>query len=354
MLSRGGPALLLLSTALLAQDSAPEALIEAGHWKRLRASLEASLPVASEARAAYLMSRVRMAFGDLEGALPLAEKAAAAEPRSSQYRLQLARVLGAQAQRAGMFKAMGLARRFRKEAEEAASLDPRNVDARLALIDFHLVAPGIVGGDRQKTDALAEEIFKVDASRGWLARATVLGREKKSDVARLESCYLKAVEADPAAYNARLSLASFYSREDLKRYDLVEKRAREAAAIDPGRVGAHAMLAFACAKQQRFADLETVLAAAETSVPDNLTPYYTAGRTLVVDGLEPLRAERYLRKYVGQEPEGFAPRLAPAHWRLGLALEKLGRKQEAIREIAEAVRLDPTLEPAKKDLKRMK
>jgi tetratricopeptide (TPR) repeat protein len=295
-----------------------------------------------------------MAFGDLEGALPPAETAAAAEPRSSQYRLQLARVLGVQSQRAGMFKAMGLAKRFRKEAEEAAALDPKNVDARFALLEFHLVAPGIVGGDRQKADALAEEIFKLDPSRGWLARATVRGREKQKDLAQLEGYYLKAVETDPAAYGARLALAGFYSREDVKKYDLVEKRAREALAIDRGRVGAHATLAFACAKQRRLADLETVLAAAEASVPDNLTPYYTAGRTLVVDGLEPQRAERYLRKYLAQEAEGSSPSLAAARWRLGLALEKQGRKQEAVREIAEAVRLDPAFEPAKKDLARLK
>jgi hypothetical protein len=43
-----------------------------------------------------------------------------------------------------------------------------------------------------------------------------------------------------------------------------------------------------------------------------------------------------------------------AHWRLGLVFEKRGQNAEAIREIELAVKLQPQLEPAKKDLKRLK
>jgi hypothetical protein len=35
---------------------------------------------------------------------------------------------------------------------------------------------------------------------------------------------------------------------------------------------------------------------------------------------------------MSQEPEGGGPRLASGHWQLGLALEKLGHKQDAITE----------------------
>jgi hypothetical protein len=39
---------------------------------------------------------------------------------------------------------------------------------------------------------------------------------------------------------------------------------------------------------------------------------------------------------------------------LGLALEKQGRKPEAIAALETAVRMDGSFEPAKKDLKRLK
>lgn len=66
------------------------------------------------------------------------------------------------------------------------------------------------------------------------------------------------------------------------------------------------------------------------------------------------RAERYLRKYLTQEAEAESPSHAAARWRLGLVLEQPGRKAEAISEIEAAVKAEPSIEPAKKDLKRLK
>jgi hypothetical protein len=54
-----------------------------------------------------------------------------------------------------------------------------------------------------------------------------------------------------------------------------------------------------------------------------------------------------------REPEGNTPTLASGHWQLGLALEKLGRKQDAIAEVKTAVKMEPQLKSAKSDLKRL-
>ena len=43
-----------------------------------------------------------------------------------------------------------------------------------------------------------------------------------------------------------------------------------------------------------------------------------------------------------------------AHWRLGLVLEKEGKKADAIAEVQTATRLDPKFEQAQKDLKRLR
>ena len=66
------------------------------------------------------------------------------------------------------------------------------------------------------------------------------------------------------------------------------------------------------------------------------------------------RAERYLRKYLTQEPEPNSAPLAYAHWHLGQALEKEGKRAEAIAEIEQATKLKPDLEDAKKDLRRLR
>ena len=100
-------------------------------------------------------------------------------------------------------------------------------------------------------------------------------------------------------------------------------------------------------------------ALASTSRPpcaatERTTPWYTAGRTLVTSSKDPVRAERCLRHYLSREPEISAPAHANAHWRLGQALEKQGKKDEAMAELAMAVKADPKLDDAKKDLKRLK
>jgi len=90
----------------------------------------------------------------------------------------------------------------------------------------------------------------------------------------------------------------------------------------------------------RDAEVEAVLAAAEKSVPDDLNPYYQAGRVLYTQNKNLPQAEKYLRKYLTQEAEGGTPSLAHAHWRLALVLEKQNRKPEAITELQTALRLN--------------
>jgi tetratricopeptide (TPR) repeat protein len=83
-------------------------------------------------------------------------------------------------------------------------------------------------------------------------------------------------------------------------------------------------------------------------------------RTLVTldpnrgSGADNPRAERYIRKYLTQEPEpGNAP-LANAHWRLGRLREKEGRRADAIAEIDQATKVNPKLEDAVKELNRLR
>jgi len=104
---------------------------------------------------------------------------------------------------------------------------------------------------------------------------------------------------------------------------------------------------------EKWNELDQVLSQAEKAVPDDFIYYFRAGRVLLATGKDNARAERYFRKYLSQEPEGGTPTLATAHWQLGLVLEKLGRKQDAVAELQIAVKMDPQLKPAKNDLKRL-
>ena len=157
-----------------AQQTPAERLIEAGHWKRARAIVEARIREApDDPLAIFLLSQIRNAFGDHTAPLQLAERAVALDGRTAKYHRQLAEVLGVTAQHANAIQQFFLARRFQKEIDTALALDPQDVQALRDLLEFYLLAPGIAGGDPRKAASTAERIAAIDASEGFLARARV-------------------------------------------------------------------------------------------------------------------------------------------------------------------------------------
>jgi tetratricopeptide (TPR) repeat protein len=339
-----------------ATDTATRRLVEAGHWKQARAILEPRVKAnLSDAEAAALLSSVRAAYGDLEAALGLAETAVRLEPKVAVYHQQLAEVVGTLAQRANVFKQVGLARRYRQEIETAMALDPALIDARMGMMEFYLQAPGIVGGDTKKGAALADEIGRIDPASGFLAKARVMLATKATG--DLESLYRQAAGAAKTAdvkYEATSRLLNLHLAPKTLKSDAAEQEARALLQIDPHRSGGYAGLALVYATAGRLAELDAVLADAEKAIPDNFGPFYQAARALLIQGQELTRAERYLRKYLTQEPEAGSPGLAQAHWRLGLVLEKQGQKSAAVAELDQAVKLKPDFDEAKKDLKRLR
>lgn len=357
--------LFLASTAPLAPPAAsaafPEELIKEGHWKQARALVEPQYKAhPDDGELNYLMSEIADAFGDLEKARQLAERAVALKGNESRYHRQLADVDGQNAQTASLFAQAGWAKKFKAEAETAASLDPKNLNARFELLEYDLQAPRLLGGGKGKAAAMAAEIAGIDPAQGDLAQAR-LAQDRK-DAAGEESWYRKALEAKPGDYEVLIDLASFYASPTQAKLELAEKYARQASQADPGRVEAHALLASVLASRRRWNDLDTALARADKSVPDDLDPYYRAGLAILTGsapGAGPAprpdlsRAEGYFRHYLSAKPEGNEPTWAHAHWRLGDVLEKEGRKAEAVSELKMALALKPDLKEAKKDLKRL-
>jgi tetratricopeptide (TPR) repeat protein len=306
-----------------------------------------------DAQVLFLAARVREAAGDIDGARDLAEKAVVLVPGSADFRCLLAYIDGREGLRAGLIRKFILARRVKKEAEAALALDPHHIEAHQILIEFYRQAPGIVGGDKARSRRLADELTALDPVRGNLALAAAARGENRGD-AGAEAFYKKAVEADPKSYVALTALAGFYSRSAERRDDLAERAAASALKADPGRVSAYGLLAQIYARAERFAELDALLVESEKNVPDNRAPYLSAGRVLLQQGRDLARAERFIRRYLEQPAEIGAPSHAQAWWRLGLVLEKLERKPEAREAIRKALALDPKLDTAEKDLKRLR
>jgi tetratricopeptide (TPR) repeat protein len=330
----------------------PEALIQGGHWKRARAILEAQFRAhPQDPTNLYQLAQVKMAFEDFDGALPLVQHAVELDSKNSNYHLKLGQVYGEMAARASFLSAGRLAAKFRKEVEIALQIDPQNLEALDSMMQFKFQAPGLMGGNKQQARALADKILRLNPSEGYIAKSELAELEK--NVAEVEACYRKAVEADPKSYHALTLLAGFYSHDPHAKYNLAVENARRATAVDPSRVEAYGILARAFALEERWSDLDLILTTAQIKVPDDLCPYYEASNALLETGKELPRAEKYAKKYLSEEAEAGEPGAADAHRLLGLVLEKEGRTAEALTEIHTALRLRPDFKAAREDLARL-
>jgi tetratricopeptide (TPR) repeat protein len=345
-------ALVTVPTLIHADDS-PEELMRQGHWKRVRAIAQARYTAAPQAADAnYLMGSVAFRWGDYDGAQRYAEKAVELAPQTAEYHWLLARILGEQAGRASFFKQMGLAKRFRNEIEAVLRLNPRHIDAHYGLMLYYFRAPGIVGGDKKKAIAETEAIGAIDRAKGFLAQARLAQEQQQRD--QLEGLYKKAVEANPRDYDALMALFNVYAAKEPRNLAEMESLARRALDVEPARIGGYSGLTLVYVAARRWNDLDAHLGAAEKAIPDNLAPYFTTAVTLVRDGQDFPRAERYYRKYLSAEREAGGATHAVAQWRLGLLLELQNRKSEALSAMETSVKLDPSFEQARKDLKRLK
>ncbi len=91
------------------------------------------------------------------------ESLVAASPDTDRYAYWLGKAYGRQAEQAGWFEAVRLAKRTRKALEKAVALNPRNAEAVRDLAQFYAEAPGFLGGDPAKAAQLRAELTKLEA-----------------------------------------------------------------------------------------------------------------------------------------------------------------------------------------------
>src|SRR5260221_1048470 len=119
-----------------------------------------------------------MAAGDHDKAIQLLKLAVAKSPRNASAHYHLGEAYGDAAQSAGIFSQASLAGKCRDEFESAVALDPNHLDARSSLLEFYVMAPGIIGGSETKALQQAQEIRKRDSLRGHLAFVQIYSHQK--------------------------------------------------------------------------------------------------------------------------------------------------------------------------------
>jgi tetratricopeptide (TPR) repeat protein len=291
-------------------------LFEGGRYadaKPVFAAYAAAHP--DDADALFWNGRTLVALNDVEHGRESLEKAAKIAPKRADVQLALGRAYAREAMSASLFRKPGLAKGAREAWEQAVALDPDNLDARASLVQFHSMAPGIMGGSADEAKHQADEIGKRDAVRGALAHADIALLAK--DYAGGEQVLAQALAAHPGETKLAQALGIVYQAQ--KKWDAA------------------------------FKQFEAVLAAN----PDAWPALYQIGRTAALSGQQLERGAAALKRYLGHAPTPDEPAAANAHYRLGMVLELAKDRDGARSEYRKAIELDANLDDAKKALDKL-
>jgi tetratricopeptide (TPR) repeat protein len=292
-------------------------LFDSSRYDEARVLLDSYLPDhPQEAKAAAYRGRLALIQDDLDNAMEWTEKALKLEDGNAEYHFWMAQTYGMKAQRSGKIKQAFLAPKVKREFERAVELDPKLIPARLGLIQYYLMAPGIMGGSKEKAAAQVQVIKEQDSLQGRLATIMLYENNNENDKARAE--YLALIKDYPDSTNYKYQLGYFYQGN----------KEFEAA----------------------FSLYEEILAVH----PEDLIALYQIGRTGALSGLKADRAAACLQLYLRSNPGTGKPPLDAAHFRLGQVYEKSSQKALAIQEYEAALKINPRHEQAKEALKKLK
>ncbi len=270
---------------------------------------------ADNAEALYYLGRSYHWEYRHDKAAELYERAVKLDESNAVYRHWLGRAYAQQAMNAGIFRRPFLAKNSRQAFEKAVELDPDYLDARNDLMQYYMVAPGIVGGSMTKAREQAEEIFKRDKMRGHGAFGFIYGREEKYEEAERE--FLAALDVAGESVEPYYWLGFYYARRD--QYDR-----------------AHDMF-------ERVIERK----------PDDMNAYYQIGRIAAETGSNLQRGKECLLRYLQVPTASVRGSHAWAYMRLGRIYEMEGDSLSARAAYESALKLDPGHEQAQAALKNM-
>jgi tetratricopeptide (TPR) repeat protein len=252
-----------------------------------------------------------------DAAITSAEKSVALEPQNSVYHEWLGRVYGEKADHAGMFSALSLAKKARKEFERAVQLDEKNFSAYQALIEYDCSAPSIAGGGEDKAAPEIARLSAMDAAEGHYAEGNC--RRHKKDLAAANAEFDKALALHP------------------KSPELI---------FD---IGDHAM------KHNQPERLLVVATEGKRVAPSDPRSEFYLAVAWVMKSEHPEDSERMLRDYLKRAPlRNTFPSPWRAHEWLGRLYENQQKTQAAIQEYETALKLEPKNKPAREALKRLR
>lgn len=307
--------LLLGASSLALGDPTPMDVFRSGKVDEAIKSLNsrvASNP--NDARAYADLCRVYGSLGAYDDAIQSCTRATQLAPNIAEYHLWLGRAYGDKADSSGPFAAIGWAKKTVAEFERAVQLDPADVQARADLAEYYREAPGLVGGGNDKARIIVDGTEKYDPAAAAVMRAQFALKDKDYSTAEREAT--KAIQAAGGSAKYILELARIYG------------------------------------KQKHWKDFEQTISRAMDAGKKRPLDMFDAADMLISHGRNLNGAIELLRSYLSGPMDEQGPAFR-AHFLIGRAYEKQGKKSEAAKEYQAALELARGFQKAQDALRRV-
>lgn len=287
----------------------------AGNYAAAISTLQATASQnSSSAMAAYWLGRSYYEIFDYDNSIAQLERAVSLDPKNSLYHQWLGRADGGKADRDRSFS---MAKKVKREFQQAVILDPSNVAARRDLEEYCLDAPWIAGGSKSEALDQANAIATIDPIQGHLALA-------------------------------------LYYREGLKKADDAESEIRQVLSAKPKTPDPYFEVANFFERQNKPADIQTVVQSASQVAPNDPRLAFYRAVAAVLANTDLAVADENLKAYLASTPERSDwPSHASARKWLGRLYEAQGKPAEAAEQYRAALRLEPKNKDARARLERL-
>ena len=262
-----------------------------------------------------LQVRLLVQKREAKRALELAEKLVEQAPRHAASHYWLGMAYGSRIGQVNTFSKATMAPKIRAAFERAVELDPGLHDARFALMEYYLGAPGIVGGSEAKAREQAAELMRRDPPRGRFAQARLAMNDGNDAEARKH--VLAAYAARPG--EAMFRMAAGYVHQQAEEWD------------------------------QAFAVYEAWVA----DEPWAANAWYQIGRTAVLSGQRTEQGVAAFERFLKLNRQPGAPEPQHGWYRMGQLHAKAGDKAAARRAFEQALKLAPDFPEPKAELAKL-
>jgi tetratricopeptide (TPR) repeat protein len=185
----------------------------------------------------FYLATLALKLKDAEKALEYLDTAIEADASVAKYHLMRGNAYGMKAQTGSMFSAMIDAPKVKTNFQKAVELKPDYLQARFALFQYYLMAPGVMGGSNDKAKELADATVQYDPFTANAMLAFYYLRAEE-DLSRAEAALNKSLQITTSSPNfdnisaANIGLLNTFGYHFIKTEDKSKSRRYFALAIE--------------------------------------------------------------------------------------------------------------------------